>query len=361
MQRREHSRHKPPQTNPDPQPRTPQAEPHREAPEPKSHLNSPQPGTNPEIPATTEAPKPTANLPSPNPTLSETQATYNSPIPELQPNDINFPQLNSPGSGKVHSGTQSQTTQQPGTPQTFIWRQKPDTQSANKVKGKSKVVESTPLTRQGYRLGRLAEDFWEVLHIPGTPTAQKKKLRVISFISKNQAHMEYLVDKCNQTFTPITVLHIAEVLAGVPWNANRVKHHIVNELAQALHKILIFNNQHSTTIHKWKQSYWFSHWTEDIDGEHTCTLYANIAVPKSKIKLRKGREIGWRKIPAPIQTILSSPSSEEIRDVEINEAHWQAMTGLQGSASRTQPHTEDNPAARNSFAVLSEEEVLHSS
>lgn len=122
-------------------------------------------------------------------------------------------------------------------------------------------------------------------------------MRVIPFISKSQTHTEYLVDNCKQSYTPITIVYIAELLAGVPWTATRARQHIVNELSQALHKILIFNNQNNTPIHKWEQSAWYAQWTLTEEGDHVCTLYSNIAVPEQKLKIRKGREFGWRKTP----------------------------------------------------------------
>ena len=162
--------------------------------------------------------------------------------PELQPTEENFPQLNSPGPG-TKSPPHVAATQQPVTPQAFVWRQKPLAATNSEPKGKEKAkAESTPITRQGYRSDRLADDFWEVLNIPGTPRTQKRKLRVLPFLTKNFSHTEYLVDNSKNPHSTITIVHIAEVLAGIPRSLLRARQHIVKETAQALHKVLIFNN-----------------------------------------------------------------------------------------------------------------------
>ena len=177
-------------------------------------------------------------------------------------------------------------------------------------------------------------------------------MRVIPFISKSQTHTEYLVDNCKQSYTPITIVYIAELLAGVPWTATRARQHIVNELSQALHKILIFNNQNNTPIHKWEQSAWYAQWTLTEEGDHVCTLYSNIAVPEQKLKIRKGREFGWRKTPTAIQAILTEPHLDQVQEVEDMAPHWQAMTGLRGATHNPTFTT----TARNPFEILTEEE-----
>lgn len=95
VQRREQPRPKPSPTNPDPHPSNPQTETHTvtQTPGPTPHLDLPQPDTDIEIPIPTEASIPTVNPTSPAPVPPETQVIDYSPIPELQPNDINFPQL----------------------------------------------------------------------------------------------------------------------------------------------------------------------------------------------------------------------------------------------------------------------------
>ena len=269
-------------------------------------------------------------------------------VPELLPNDTNFPQLSSPGNSSAP------TTQQPETPSGFVWRRKLD-QLPDKDKCKQTPnTESAPITRQGYRSGRLADDFWEVLEVPDTPLTPKKKLRVIPFISKNLSQEEYLIDKSKKTFKTITVVHIAELLGGVPWSTERVRNHIVSEVGQALHKVLIFNNQHTTPIHQWEQGSWYSQWTASPEGEHICTIYVNIAVPESKIKPRKGRAFGWRTIPSVIQEALAQPRTELIQDVANLGTHWQAMTGHQVPPPSFDTPT---PTAGNPFSVLGEEET----
>lgn len=269
--------------------------------------------------------------------------------PELQPTEENFPQLHSPGLGKKTPPN----PQQPSTPQTLIWRQKPMTPSSVGNKGKEKLhMDSTPITRQGYRSGRLADDFWEILNIPGTPSSPRKKLRVIPILTKNFTHSEYLADNSKHPHSSITTVHIAEILVGVPWSLQRIKHHIVKETTQALHKVLIFNNQYNTPFQQWDQGLWFSQWDNTGEGEHICTLYVSIAVPESKIKIRKGRSIGWRNVPEDVKVILTNTSQAEmIQEVADLQNQWQNMTGR-----RTSNPSPSTPTARNPFSVLSEED-----
>jgi hypothetical protein len=105
-------------------------------------------------------------------------------------------------------------------------------------KGKEKIkpidANSTPITREGYRSGRVADEFWYVLNILATPPSQRDKLQVLPFITKNHTHTEYLVDNSKQPFTIITTVHIAELLAIIPWPPQRARQHIVNKVAEAL-------------------------------------------------------------------------------------------------------------------------------
>ena len=272
-------------------------------------------------------------------------------LPELQPNDQNFPQLSSPGTTNKPT-VQPPTPQQPGTPQAFIWRQKPPTATPSTDKGKEKSIsDSAPLTRQGYRSGRLADDFWGVLNIPGTPSSQRKKLKILPFLTKNFTHSEFLADNSNDPPSTITVVHIAEILAGVPWSEQRAKQHIVNETAQALHKVLIFNNQHNTPFQKWDQGCWFSQWSMTEEGEHLCTLYVSIAAPENKIRIRKGRNFSWRNVPTNITTLLTSTQTEQIQDVADLSAQWQDMAGQRDTPTnlKAQPAT---PKGKNPFSIL---------
>lgn len=214
-------------------------------------------------------------------------------------------------------------------------------------------MDLAPITRQGYRSGRLSDNFWDVINIPDTPPTQRKKLRVLPVITKNFTHTEFLADNSKQPHSAITVAHIAEVLAGVPWTKQRARQHIVNETAQTLQKVLIFSNQHNTPFQRWDQGLWFAQWESTEEGEHTCTLYVSIAAPETKVKIRKGRSIGWRQIPENIKAALISSQADTIRDVADLKIQWQSMTG----EKRDNPNnlSQSNPTASNPFSVLREE------
>ena len=275
--------------------------------------------------------------------------------PELQPNEENFPHLRSPGPGQPSSPPHTPAKQQPTTPQTLIWRMKPQAVIGAVDKGKEKVhagSESAPLTRQGYRSGRLADDFWEALDIPDTPNTQRRKLRVLPLLTKNQTHTEFLVDTITQPYTPIATVHIAEVLAGIPWSTQRARQHVVNEVAKGLLKVLIFNNQHNTPFQKWSQGRWQAGWSLSPDGEHMCTLYVTIATPESKIRIRKGKALKWSPIPERIKEILNSEHKESIQTVGEHSSTWLEMTGQLPKQIKT--------ADAKSFSALLDAEALPS-
>lgn len=197
--------------------------------------------------------------------------------PELLPNEINFPQLTPQRiSEPVTPGKNKPAPQQEGTPPiqakntpaptaettpTFIWRKKDFTEDQPTTKGKEKVKgsESAPITRQGYRSGTLADDFWTTINIPNTPNDPRKRLRVYPFLINT--HNEYLVDNQFQPHKAVSTVFISEQLVGIPWTSKRAQQHIVNAVTQELHKVLICNNQQTTPFHKWQQGRWSSQWT----------------------------------------------------------------------------------------------------
>lgn len=220
--------------------------------------------------------------------------------------------------------------------------------STDKGKEKVKASESAPLTRQGYRSGQLADDFWTALGVPNIPQAHRKRLKVIPFLINHKE--EYLVDTKAKPSCMITVVQIAELLAGIPWTTNRARQHVVNEVAQALHRILIFNNTTTSPFQKWTQGSWYAQWSH-MEGEHTCTLYVHIIVPEYKIKIRKGRELYWRNIPSSLLPIPSP--QEEIQDGQEMDMYWHAMMQTQGQASQPPP-TVTTP---NPYEALNQEEA----
>ena len=139
------------------------------------------------------------------------------------------------------------------------------------------------------------------------------------------------MDKKVQPHGTIAQVLIAEQLAGVPWTSARAKLHMVNEISLALHKVLIFNNNLSNPFQKWDQGRWFSSWSED-SGEHTCTIFVSIAVSKTKVKPRKGRNVKWQHVPAILRNHIASHTREESEDIaaiEEDELHWFRMAGVQ--------------------------------
>ena len=288
----------------------------------------------------------------------ESEPAPAAPIPEddnvamLVPDEINFPRLPSPAklplspspcpwsghTSPTPSIKMPQTAEKTATP-VFIWRSPPGGQhlletmsekEGGKIKDKPSIPrapDSAPITRQGYRTGRLAEDFWGTLGIPNTPSSIRKTLRVIPFLIKNSLteQAEYLVDKKILPFTTLVQVHVAEVLAGVPWSTTRAKQHIVNEISHALHRVLIFNNNLSNPFQKWNQGCWFVSWVEDAEGEHTCTLLVSVVVLESKIKPRKGQNFQWQPVPAAIREQIAGKSSEMI--TLVDEQQWSSMMG----------------------------------
>ena len=282
-------------------------------------------------------------------------------INPLHPDDINFPKLPSPAAAPRRNTLHQEQDESPQKqePQ-FIWKSQHAAMAASKPqeggKGKDKPLDSTPLTRQGYRTGRLADDFWLALGMPNTPVTNHKVLRVIPFLTKNRhlEQAEYLVDRRGKSFGAIAYVQISEVLAGIPWTQCRARQHIVNEVSQALHKILVFNNNLSNPFQKWTQGNWYAQWGSGAEGEATCTLYVSIDVPEQKVKPRKGYHMGWRKEPVAISEMRNGSTTEEIHPVAPDHTLWQLMAGKLPSKKATE---QAPPESHNRFATLLEDEV----
>jgi len=272
----------------------------------------------------------------------------------LQQDDINFPPLSPPQGTKAATTTHQLPQEGPSTP-SFVWRVRNDNilHSSDKGKGKQKQSaprgsESAPLTRQGYRTGRLAEDFWIALDMPNTPKSTHKKLKVIPLLLRNPEQTEYLIDKAQAPQQTIATIQIAEILAGVPWAPHKVKQHIVNQISHALHKVLIFNTSATNPFQNWNQGQWHAHWQQGEEDEHTCTMVACIPVPVSKIKIRKGTNLVWRQTGPAIQALLTRAPIEGINTMSNNQQLWQEISGTLPETPNTQR------------AVLSEEEASSS-
>lgn len=277
----------------------------------------------------------------------------------LQPDDINFPKLHTSPQAR---GSVPQVTDSPIISRTnFVWQsknlqldtpiQKSQSQEG-KGRGKIKALISTPITRQGYRSGCLAEDFWSALGMPNTPATNPKKLMVVPFLTKNRNKelVEYLVDRRGHSFSTIACVHVAEQLAGIPWTQTRARQHVVNEVSQSLRKILIFNNNGSNPFQRWIQGHWYAQWTLGVEG-HLCTLYVSIDVLEQMVKPRKGINLGWCREPAEITVILKAQVTDAIQVVA--DEHWKKMAG------RLSDKDEDDqapPESHNRFSTLLDED-----
>lgn len=308
-----------------------------------------------------------------------TPETLGSNVPTLQANDENFPKLPAFKKGGVEKVTHTEEVQQneAHTEATrFVWRPKPTGGECNQPqtpigggdKGKSVEAEQkTPVAqwkRQGYRSGRLAEDFWATVGVPNTPISVNKSLQVIPFLLKEATRkeaVEYLVDTRATTHKPIALVHIAEILAGIPWTEQRVKQHVVSEVAQALHKIFVFTSKSPNPLQKWKHGKWFATWEEDTEGEHTCTLHVSIKVQEAKLKPRRGQNLGWRKVPIHVLEKINAHITDTIVDGAEDAQHWQQMTRREASEGTTKSQTHPpGVTSHNRFSALLEEKLLNS-
>lgn len=117
------------------------------------------------------------------------------------------------------------------------------------------------------------------------------------------------------------------MLAGIPWTQARARQHVVNEVSQALHKLLVFNNNVSNPFQQWTQGQWYAQWRQGSDGESICTLFVSIDAPEQKVKTRKGLHLSWRKEPSEVSTLLMERVTDNIQVVDSEYPHWKKMAG----------------------------------
>jgi hypothetical protein len=273
----------------------------------------------------------------------------------LHPDEVNFPKLPSPKRKADQRETPEPTPTTP-PPTQFVWCNTPAThKEGEKGKQVTKAPDSAPITRQGYRSGRLTEDFWVALQTPNTPTSQRKTLRVIPLLFKEgkEEAMDYLINTKVAASKSIAQVHIAELLAGVPWTETRARQHVVSEVAQALYKVLVFTNPSLNPLQRWKQGRWFANWEGELEGDHTCTLFVTVPVQESKIKPRRGQACSWSKIPNEIKNRIQLHTSEEIEAITEDRTHWFQMIYPEAPDTNSTPKTK--ATHQNRFAVLSEE------
>ena len=272
------------------------------------------------------------------------------------PDDINFPRLQSPmrhsaspssgrSEGSISPTPQFQTPQpkERSPNPALVWGPRPTQEEGPRVsetqpdKGRtkakssaSKTLDSAPITRQGYRTGRLAEDFWTALGLQNIPASPRKTLQAIPFLIKNpqSEQAEYLVDYKVSPPGAITQVHIAELLAGIPWTSTRARNHVVNEISHALQKVLAFNNNLSNPFQQWQQGKWFASWVEEAEGEFTCTIFVCVTVTEQKVKPRKGQNFRWQQVPEEIRAHLIAHEEDNIV-AAIERQQWLHMAGKQ--------------------------------
>ena len=283
-------------------------------------------------------------------------------FPTIPADEINFPKLSSPARTDKEVSPQPSEKSTLSEPPQFIWRSQPNTpdeptRHKEQDKGKIKIPDSTPITRQGYRTGRLAEDFWVALKTPNTPSSSRKTLQVIPLLIKDrqQEPAEYLVSSKSHSLQPIARVHIAELLAGVPWTETSAKSHVVSEVAHALHKIFVFTNKVVSPLQKWSQGSWYATWDEETVDEYVCTLYVTILAQEAKLKPRKGHTVSWKRAPAELWSRLQEHSTETIADGSITRTLWQTMVPNNQESKESQLSVSTSP---NRFAVLSEDDGL---
>jgi hypothetical protein len=223
-----------------------------------------------------------------------------------------------------------------------------------KGKQQNKSADSTPITRQGYRSGRLADDFWVALNLPHTPSTNRKTLRVCPIIVTNRKDngMEYLRDMETNPPQPVAHVHIAELLAGIPWTETRVRQHIVSEVAQALYKAFVFTNPSLNPLQKWRHGKWFVSWEEEAEGDQICTLHVGIQVQENKLKPRKGQQHGWSISPDDLRDRLQAHNTDTIETLEDNLHIWHKTPSKQHTA--TTSTQEASIAHPNRFSILRE-------
>ena len=168
--------------------------------------------------------------------------------------------------------------------------------------------------------------------------------------------MEYLVNSKPAAPKYIAQVHIAELLAGVPWTEARVRQHIVNEVAQTLYKVLVFPNPAANPLQKWKQGKWFASWEGEAEGEHVCTLYVSALAQDHKIKPRRGNTCSWVRLPEEIKVCIQLHSFEDIEETAETCEHWHKLTHTSALIS-TKSTPEVAAAQHNRFSALRDEEV----
>ena len=167
--------------------------------------------------------------------------------------------------------------------------------------------------------------------------------------------MDLLVNTKQAASRSIALVHVADKLAGTPWTETRARHHIVNEVAQALYKVLVFTNPLTNPLHKWNQGKWLANWEGETEGVYTCTLYVIVLLQETKIKPKKEHAHSWSRLPGKISNRVQLHTSNDIVAIEEDRSSWHKSTHNQ-ELPKHHPVPEGATAHQNRYSVLCEEE-----
>jgi hypothetical protein len=86
------------------------------------------------------------------------------------------------------------------------------------------------------------------------------------------------------------------------------------------------------------------------EGDHIYTLFVDIAVLETKVKIWKGKDFGWRRVPETICELFVGQPSKELQDVEITTVQWQGMAGS-NKPYKHKTHQQRGATSPNPYSV----------
>lgn len=169
------------------------------------------------------------------------------------------------------------------TPQ-FVWRPKPVSLETKQPAtpeskgGRGEKRKNTCVSQQTYRLCphntprvpymSIGEGFLDIAKRSQHPGIHTQDTLSHPLSTKRKWHRStgILSGSKIQNTQPIAQVNIAELLAWILWTENKVRQHIVNEVSQALHIILVFTNRAANPLQRWKHGTWMSSWEGEPEG-----------------------------------------------------------------------------------------------